>query len=112
MRPSTIVLLTYSFCGQLVALLYGVWGVPLPAILETLYPLAFLWIISWWFVEDTRTQGQSWPLDMGMFLYSGWIFFIPYYLFKTRGVKGFVGILAFAGVNIAAWIAALVFVNM
>lgn len=49
---------------------------------------------------------------MGMFLYSAWILFIPYYLFKTRGVKGFVGILAFIGVNIAAWIGALVFGNI
>ena len=112
MRPSTIVLLTYSFCGQLVALLYGVWNVPLPAILETLYPLVFLWIISWWFAGDTRNQRLSWPLDMGMFLYSAWMFFIPYYLFKTRGLRGFVGVLAFVGVNIAAWIAALVFVNI
>jgi hypothetical protein len=108
MKKATIALLAYTFCGQLVMLLYDAWAMPLPAVFEILYSLGFLWVVGWWFVEDCRSTGDSWPLDMGMFLYTAWMFVIPYYLFKTRGIKGFAGILAFVGVNLAAWLVTLI----
>ncbi|MGH9946622.1 MAG: hypothetical protein ACRD6X_05420 [Pyrinomonadaceae bacterium] len=112
MRKSTIALFAYTFCGQLVLLLYSVWDMPLPAVFDILYPIAFLWVVAWWFSEDCNAAGDRWPLDMGMYLYAGWMFILPYYLFKTRGAKGFVGILAFVGVNLAAWVVALILVNL
>jgi len=85
---------------------------PLPAVFEILYPIAFLGVVGWWFAEDCRRTGNSWPLDMGMYLYAAWMFILPYYLFKTRGRKAFVGIVAFIGANIAAWVVAVIVVNV
>lgn len=42
---------------------------------------------------------------MGLFLYIAWPFVMPYYLLKTRGAKGLLLILAFAGVYVGALIA-------
>jgi hypothetical protein len=47
---------------------------------------------------------------MGLFLYLAWPFVIPYYLFKTRGVKALITILSFAGIFMATYmIGALVY---
>lgn len=109
---AAIALFAYTFFGQLLMLLYEVWAVPLPAVVEILYPIAFLGFVGWWFAEDCRRTGVRWPLDMGMFVYVAWMFILPYYLFKTRGVKGFAGILAFVGVNLAAWVVAFAIANV
>jgi len=34
-------------------------------------------------------------LDLGMFLFIAWVVLLPYHLFKTRGLKAFIPILAF-----------------
>lgn len=54
------------------------------------YLFTFYWALSWWFLNDSRNQSAAWVdgyMDVGMFLYIAWIFFVPYYLFKTRGWK-------------------------
>jgi hypothetical protein len=45
-------------------------------------------------------------MDLGMFLYIGWFFIVPYYLFKTRGVQAMIGIASFVGVFMAGWLSA------
>jgi len=72
------------------------------------YLLAFYWALTWWFVVDSSKQGDGWTgghLDMGMFLYIGGIFIIPYYLFKTRGWKALYTIGLFLGAIYGAYIA-------
>lgn len=70
--------------------------------------LAFFWGLSWWFINDSREHGIKWfdkYLDAGMLFYIGWIFLVPYYLFKTRGWKAFFTIGLFIVVYIGAAIA-------
>lgn len=82
---------------------------PSPAF-DLLYALGFLWLIGWWLKEDSRRYGVKWVYDMGLFLYLAWPFVIPYYLFKTRGVKALITILSFAGIFMATYmIGALVY---
>ena len=74
---------------------------PLPAF-TFLRALMFLWIIGWWLQRDSRKRNVKWILDMGMFLYIAWPIIMPYYLFKTRGIKGFLPVILFIGIYLGA----------
>ena len=67
----------------------------------------FVWLIGWWLLRDSRKRGVAWIFDMGLFLYLAWPFVMPYYLLKTRGAKGLLVILGFAGVFIGATVAGM-----
>jgi hypothetical protein len=67
-----------------------------PAFLTFATALGFVWIVGWWMRRDSRRQGIAWVYDMGMFLYILWPFIMPYYLLKSRGVRGLLVILGFA----------------
>lgn len=61
-----------------------------PTIQDTWHTLALFWAIGWWFINDSRVYEIKWTdgfMDMGMLLYTAWIFIVPYYLFKSRGRK-------------------------
>ena len=71
------------------------------------YALAFYWALGWWFISDSRRHDSAWVdkyMDMGMFLYVGWIFLVPYYLFKTGGLKALYTIGLFLGASLGAYI--------
>ena len=74
---------------------------PPPAFI-VLYPLAFLWAVGWWLRNDSRKRRVALVFDMGFFLCVAWPLVLPYYLFKTRGVKAVLAILAVVGVYVAA----------
>ena len=65
-------------------------------------PFAFLWVLGWWLITDSRKRGARLVYDMGLFLYIAWPLFMPYYLLKTRGAKGLLVVLAFASAYVAA----------
>ena len=62
--------------------------------------IGLLWILGWWLRRDSRLRGIPWIYDMGMFLYMLWPFIMPYYLIKTRGTWGVIGVLGFLGAYI------------
>ena len=76
-----------------------------PPSFTLLYALGFLWVIGWWLLRDSRERSVEWVLDMGLFLYIAWPLIMPYYLLKTRGVKGLLVILGFIGVYLGALVA-------
>lgn len=104
----TKALFAFVFVAQFVTTLYSAREIALPLFFDFLYPFASLWLICWWLREDSRRTGVTWPIDLGMFLYIAWIFILPYHLFRTRGLKGFLGIFSFIGILIAAWVAAAI----
>ena len=73
-----------------------------PPAFTLIYALALLWIIGWWLRRDSRKHGVPWVYDMGFFLVIAWPFIIPYYLVKSRGVKGLFVILGFLGAYVCA----------
>ena len=73
-----------------------------PPSFQLIYPLAFLWIIGWWLLSDSRKRGIKWVYDMGLFLYIAWRFILIYYLLKTRGAKGILVITGFLGTCVLA----------
>src|SRR5688572_17271318 len=67
-----------------------------------IYPYAFLWVLGWWLLTDSRKRGIKLVYDMGMFLYIAGPFFMFYYLLKSRGAKGLLVVLAFVATYVAA----------
>jgi len=100
----TALLCIYLFITQTIAGFYLSRGVELPATYTFLYPLALIWIIGWWLEKDSQRHGVAWVLDMGLFLAIAWPFIMPYYLFKTRGVRALLAIIAFVAIYLLAFV--------
>ena len=66
-----------------------------PALFTLANTLGLVWIIGWWMRRDSQRRGIAWVYDMGMFLYILWPFIMPYYLLKSRGVRGLLVVLGF-----------------
>jgi hypothetical protein len=110
LAPTTKVLFIFVFFTQFLATMYATWQLEAPAAFEVLYAIAFLWLVWWWLVTDSKVTGVTWPMDLGMFLSIGWVLVLPYYLFKTRGIKAMIGIASFLGVCVAAWSSAAIII--
>ena len=106
-RITAPAVLLYVFVAvtQFVVGFYLAGGVEPPDAFSLLYALGFLWAVGWWLQSDSRERGVGWVLDMGLFLYVAWPVILPYYLLKTRGRKGLLVILLFAGVYVGALVA-------
>jgi hypothetical protein len=74
--------------------------------------IGFLWILGWWMRRDSRLRGIPWIYDMGMFLYILWPFIMPYYLLKSRGARGLLGILGFAGAYIGGLVVGVIVASL
>jgi len=110
-----ILLYIFLLIVQIANGLYSAHGIePSPAF-DLMYALGFLWIVGWWLKEDSKRYGVQWVYDMGFFLYLAWVFIVPYYLFKTRGLRAFITILSvvsiFLGTYLVGVIVALLFAS-
>ena len=103
----TKLLYMYVAVVQIVSGFYLAGSIEPPPLFALLYALGFLWIIGWWLLKDSRKLGVEWVLDMGLFLYIAWPLIMPYYLLKTRGVKGILAIIVFIGVFVMAAMAGI-----
>ena len=74
----------------------------LPAGFVLLDWVLFFWVIGWWVRTDQRKRGVGLAYDTGFFLVIAWPIFMSYYLLKTRGERGLLIILAFAGTYLGA----------
>jgi hypothetical protein len=88
-----ILIFIYNFTASL----YALTGVePLPTV-EFLYIAAFPWGAIWWFKSETQQSDLRRLYCHGMLMNFGWFVIIPYHLFKTRGWRGFLPMLALVG---------------
>ena len=92
----------YLTIVQTVSGFYLAGSIEPPPSFAFLYTFGFFWVIGWWLLQDSRKRSVGWVLDMGLFLYIAWPLIMPYYLLKTRGVKGVLAILVFIGVYLMA----------
>lgn len=74
---------------------------PLPSF-EFLYKAALLCGVVWWLRADTRRYAVKPVYCLGLLVRVGWIIIIPYHLFKTRGLRGLIPLVALISVFIAA----------
>jgi|SRR5882672_172917 len=80
-----------------------------PAFFTFIVSAGYLWIVGWWLMTDSRKRGVAWVYDIGLFLYLAWPLILPYYLLKTRGARGLLVILAFAGTFVLATLVGMAF---
>ena len=84
--------------------LYSAHGIqPSPAFF-LLYRAGLLWLVGWWLKEESRRYRVKLVYCPGLLILIAYPIVIPYYLFRTRGVKGFVTLLGLIGVFLAAQI--------
>lgn len=64
---------------------------------QQLWGLAWTLLLAIWVEEDSRDRlGDDRPsLDIGLLMYVLWIFYLPWYLLRTRGRKGWLWIAGF-----------------
>ena len=98
----TVLLCAFVIISQVANGLYLSSEIEPPPIFTFLRVLMFLWIIGWWLQRDSRKYNFNWVLDLGLFLYVAWPIIMPYYLLRTRGLKGFIPILVFSGIYLGA----------
>jgi len=103
-----IALCLYALLANILNVLYFAYGFQPSPFYEALSALGFWGILCWWLRADSKKFGYTWFLDIGFFVYVAWVLIIPYYLFKTRGVRAFITMLLFAGIFIAAYLLSLI----
>ncbi len=70
------------------------------------WALVFLVLVVMWIDADSRSRPDVYrPFEYGFLVAIYWIPYAPYYLYRTRGVKGLVYFFAFATLYVLADIA-------
>lgn len=98
----TALLYIFLVLSQIATGMYLASGLEPSAAFTLISVFGFLWIIGWWLHRDSKRTGVPIAFDMGLFLYVAWPFVLPYYLIKSRGVKGLLVILGFVAVYVGA----------
>lgn len=110
----TIVLAVFFLLGNLGGCVYLAAGRPPSSRFILLYTVGVFWAIAAWIIADARRLGVALPFDIGWFAFFAWPLVLPYHVFKTRGLKGFVtlgGLLAmFLATYLVGLVAYLIFV--
>ena len=104
----TTFLYLFLIVTQLISGVYLASGREAPPTFVAVYVFGFFWMIGWWLRDDSKRQEIKWVYDIGFFLYLAWPVVLPYYLLKSRGVKGILAILAFIGVYLGATVLGIV----
>lgn len=79
-------------------------GYETSAAFNKVWSFVFPFLLAFWVEEDSKTRPEvdRPSFDIGLFVYLVWIFYLPFYLLRTRGAKGWIWIgglltLAFLG---------------
>lgn len=84
--------------------IYFVWGLEPSPTFEFLYSSSFLCGVVWWLRAEAKTSTVKEVYCLGLLVGVGSMVMIPYHLLKTRGVKGFLPLLALIGSFLAAYL--------
>jgi hypothetical protein len=102
----TILLILFMFVTSIGQGAYAGLGIEPPGYFTLISHFGLLSLIGFWFIVDSRKHRVNWILDMGVCVYLAWPIVLPYYLFKTRGMKAFLTLFAFFAIYLTANIAA------
>jgi hypothetical protein len=65
-----------------------------------------LFLFWQWLESECRPYRQTYPLDMGMFLYAAGVGLIPYYMWRTQRWRGVLKVAGLAGLWVATYLIA------
>jgi len=88
--------------------IYSALGLETSAAFEFLYTGAFVCAVVWWLRAEAKSSPVAQIYCQGVLVGVGWIFIIPYYLLKTRGVRGLIPLAALIFTFIASYMLAAV----
>ena len=83
-----LVALTAIFAVGLSVLAVHDLGASDPTIL--LYTFEFRLIFTWWVRFDIRARAVSVPFEFDAFVFFAWPIVVPYYLWRSRGLRGLI----------------------
>ncbi|OHE82106.1 MAG: hypothetical protein A2107_14235 [Verrucomicrobia bacterium GWF2_62_7] len=66
--------------------------------------IAFAILMVTWVYADASLRQRSLCYDYDTFVFVAWPVLVPCYLFQTRGLRGFLTLLYFVGMNLSAWL--------
>ena len=81
-----ITIIVFIIFTQAIHGFYATYDMDPPGAFVLLSYAILFWLIGDWFSRDSKENKIEWVHDMGFFLYLSWPVFIPFYLFKTRGL--------------------------
>lgn len=59
------------------------------SVVSNLWPFVFAVLLAMWLEEDSRGRPEIYrPFEFGYLLFFLWLPYLPYYLWRTRGMKG------------------------
>jgi len=87
LNAKVITIIIFIVFTQAVNGFYATYDMTPPGAFVLMSMFGLLWIGGDWFMKDSKKFNIEWAFDMGFFLYIFWPIFIPFYLFKTRGLK-------------------------
>jgi hypothetical protein len=104
---STAVLIAYVLLSVLVgtyqAILYKFGFEPGISLQVTWACVALLLVIFWVELDCREHQEIFRPFDFGFLLFLFWPFYLPYYLFRTRGAYAVLWLLGFVGLGFVGY---------
>ena len=106
--PMLVLLVVLVFVYHFGIGIYRVWGLEPSPTFEFLYTSAFVCGVVWWLRAEARTSTVKHVYCLGLLVGTGWIIIIPYHLFKTRGVRGLIPLLALIVSFLAAYLLAMI----
>jgi hypothetical protein len=92
---AALMLLIFMFISQIAVGIYAGLEIEPSSGFTFLQYIVLFWLIGDWLIKDNRHHKVDWVFNMGFSLYVAWPLIIPFYLFKTRGVKTLLIILGF-----------------
>ena len=104
----TVVLAVFFLLGNLGGCVYLAAGRTPSSRFILLYSVGVFWAIAAWIIADARRLGVALPFDIGWFAFFAWPLVLPYHVFKTRGLKGFVTLGALLAMFLATYLFGLV----
>lgn len=97
LTTANVSLFAFVLLAEAPSAIFSVTATEPPVGFDLLKQVGYLYAIGYWLHVDSRRHNFKWPYCRGIFLHLIWMFLVPYYLFKTRGVRAFLTILIFAG---------------
>ena len=104
-----ILLVGFFLVHNLVHAVYSGWEREFPARLQLIFTLSLVPFLWYWLIQECRTRGQSFPLDMGLFLLVAWWVLLPYYLWKTQRWVGLGKVVLLGALWLATYLASWIF---
>src|ERR1044072_3125073 len=99
-----VLILIYNFSFSFLQLS----GADPSALGELLYNALFICAAGWWLKSEMHKHRLQPLYCNGLMLQAGWLIVMPYYMFKTRGIKGLIPLAIVFGAFVLAQFLAVV----